>query len=80
MVALSTFNVVVQMAAAESFRGRAISVYYIALFGGLALGSWIWGHVAEAGGINVGLYAAAAGLLASLLLYVPARGAMPERL
>ena len=47
MIAMSTFNVVVQMAADPKFKGRAISVYYFALFGGLALGSWIWGHVAE---------------------------------
>lgn len=80
MVALSTFNVVVQLAAAESFRGRAISVYYIALFGGLALGSWIWGHVAQAAGVDLGLLSAAAGLFASLLLYAPGRGALPARL
>jgi len=81
MVALSTFNVVVQLAAAESFRGRAISVYYIALFGGLALGSWAWGHVAEGAGVDWGLYGAAAGLLASLLLYRPAaNSAFPDHL
>jgi predicted MFS family arabinose efflux permease len=82
MVALSTFNVVVQLAAAQNFRGRAISVYYIALFGGLALGSWAWGHVAEAAGVDWGLYAAGAGLLASLLFYRPgsAGGAFPDRL
>jgi MFS family permease len=81
MVALSTFNVVVQLAAAESFRGRAISVYYIALFGGLALGSWAWGHVAEGAGVDWGLYGAAAGLLASLLFYRPAaNSAFPDHL
>jgi MFS family permease len=81
MAALSTFNVVVQLAAAESFRGRAISVYYISLFGGLALGSWAWGHVAEGAGVDWGLYAAAAGLAASLLFYRPgARSAFPDHL
>ena len=81
MVALSTFNVVVQLAAAASFRGRAISVYYIALFGGLALGSWAWGHVAEGAGVDWGLYGATAGLLASLLLYRPAtNSAFPDHL
>ncbi len=69
MIAMSTFNVVVQMAAHETFKGRAISVYYVALFGGLALGSWIWGHVAEQIDIRAGLGAAAAGLAVSLLLY-----------
>ncbi len=82
MMALSTFNVVVQLAAAESFRGRAISVYYIALFGGLALGSWIWGHVVEQAGVNAGLLAAVAGLLLSLPLYAAAltRSTFPDRL
>jgi MFS family permease len=81
MIALSTFNVVVQLAAAESFRGRAISVYYIALFGGLALGSWAWGHVAEGAGVDWGLYGATAGLLASLFLYRPAaNSAFPDHL
>lgn len=81
MVALSTFNVVVQLAAAESFRGRAISVYYIALFGGLALGSWAWGHVAEEVSVDWGLYAAAAGLAASLLFYRPGvKSAFPDHL
>ena len=69
MVAMSTFNVVVQMAAHETYKGRAISVYYVALFGGLALGSWIWGHVAEQIDVRAGLAAAACGLAASLLLY-----------
>ena len=69
MVAMSTFNVVVQMAAHESYKGRAISVYYVALFGGLALGSWIWGHVAEQIDVRAGLAAAGCGLAVSLLLY-----------
>ena len=69
MIAMSTFNVVVQMAAHETYKGRAISVYYVSLFGGLALGSWIWGHVAEQIDVRTGLAAAACGLGASLLLY-----------
>jgi MFS family permease len=69
MIAMSTFNLVVQLAAAETFRGRAISVYYIALFGGLALGSWAWGHVAAGISVQAGLLAATAGLAASLLFY-----------
>ncbi|GGF03069.1 hypothetical protein GCM10011611_05740 [Aliidongia dinghuensis] len=69
MVALSTFNVVVQMAAAPAFKGRAISVYYVGLFGGLALGSWVWGHVAQQLDVRTGLAAAAVGLVMSLALY-----------
>jgi len=69
MVAMSTFNVVVQMAADATYKGRAISVYYVALFGGLALGSWIWGRVADQADVRTGLAAAAVGLAASLALY-----------
>ena len=47
MIAMSTFNLVVQTSAAGTHRGRAISVYYISLFGGLALGSSAFGHIAE---------------------------------
>ena len=71
MLAMSTFNVVVQMAAAEGFKGRAVSIYYVALFGGIALGSWLWGHMAEYVGIRNSLYAATAGLVLSLVFYRP---------
>lgn len=69
MMTMSTFNVVVQMAAGDGFKGRAVSVYYVALFGGIALGSWLWGHVAEEVSVKAGLLAAAAGLFISLILY-----------
>lgn len=72
MLAMSTFNVVVQMSAAEGFKGRAVSVYYVALFGGIALGSWLWGHIAEYAGIRPSLYAATAGLALSVAFYRPA--------
>jgi MFS family permease len=71
MLAMSTFNVVVQMAAAEGFKGRAVSIYYVALFGGIALGSWLWGHMAEYAGIRISLYAATVGLVLSLAFYRP---------
>jgi predicted MFS family arabinose efflux permease len=77
MISMSTFNLVVQMSAAETHRGRAISVYYIALFGGLALGSWAFGHVAENFSVRTGLLAATVGLAASLLLY-RARSSAPH--
>ena len=72
MLAMSSFNVVVQMAAADGFKGRAISIYYVALFGGIALGSWLWGHVGEYFGIRMALYISTAGLALSMILYRPA--------
>ncbi len=69
MLAMSTFSAVVQLGAARAFVGRAVSIYYLALFAGFALGAWLWGHVAEWAGVEIGLYAAAAGLILSLALY-----------
>jgi MFS family permease len=75
MISMSTFNLVVQMAAAEIYRGRAISVYYIALFGGLALGSWVWGHVAALASVQAGLLTATTGLAVSMIFYRRSSGA-----
>jgi MFS family permease len=47
VVALSTFNVTVQMSAPRWVVGRALSLYQMAAFGGMALGSWLWGLIAE---------------------------------
>src|SRR5438552_14197210 len=69
MMALSTFTIVVQLACGKGFQGRVVAIYYISLFGGLALGSYVWGHVAALAGIDAGLLAATAGLVACLALY-----------
>jgi predicted MFS family arabinose efflux permease len=78
MVALTIFGVVVQLAATGPYQGRMASVYYLALFGGMFIGSWAWGHVAAGPGIKVGLLIATGGLVASLLLY--RRGGVASRL
>lgn len=78
MMLMSTFNVVVQMAADRAYLGRAVSAYYVAIFLGLALGSWLWGHVAQHAGIEPGLVASTTGILASLILYRRAVGEVLE--
>lgn len=45
--ALSTFNITVQMMVPRWIMGRTLSIYQMALFGGMALGSWLWGWLAE---------------------------------
>lgn len=47
VLALSTFNVTVQMSAPRWVVGRALALYQMAAFGGMAFGSWIWGFTAE---------------------------------
>ncbi|TPM06071.1 MULTISPECIES: MFS transporter [unclassified Mesorhizobium] len=64
VIALSHFNVTVQMATPRWVVGRVLSVYQTATFGGIALGSWIWGIVADAHGAGTALIAAAIAMLA----------------
>ena len=50
VLALSLFNVTIQLSTPRWVVGRALSLYQTATFGGMALGSWIWGMVADASG------------------------------
>lgn len=64
VIALSHFNVTVQMSTPRWVVGRVLSIYQTATFGGIALGSWIWGVVADAHGAETALIAAAIAMLA----------------
>ncbi|MBI1219210.1 MAG: MFS transporter [Rhodobacteraceae bacterium] len=50
VLALSLFNVTVQLSTPRWVVGRALSFYQTATFGGMALGSWLWGVLADAQG------------------------------
>lgn len=75
VLALSTFNVVVQVSSPRWVVGRTLAVYQMVTFGGMALGSWLWGHMAGAFGVAVALggcaVAMAAGPLAGLWRPLP---------
>lgn len=60
VLALSLFNVTVQLAAPRWVVGRALSFYQAATFGGMATGAWVWGLIADVQGPQVALWAAAA--------------------
>ncbi|EXL09527.1 MFS transporter [Aquamicrobium defluvii] len=64
VLALSHFNVTVQMSTPRWVVGRALSIYQTATFGGIALGSWVWGVVAETHGVEAALITAAISMLA----------------
>ncbi|BBK44382.1 MFS transporter [Allostella vacuolata] len=55
VLTLSTFNVTVQMSAPRWVAARALALYQVAAFGGMALGSWAWGESAAAEGLLVTL-------------------------
>jgi MFS family permease len=66
VLALSTFNVTVQMASPRWVVGRTLALYQMSAFGGMALGSWLWGNLTERAEVDVALLAAAGVLLACL--------------
>ncbi|HEU4689867.1 MAG TPA: MFS transporter [Vicinamibacterales bacterium] len=63
VLALTTFNVSVQLNAPRWVVARALSIYQMAAFGGIAGGSWIWGVVASQGGVTPSLLMCAIVLL-----------------
>ncbi len=68
VLALSTFNVAVQLSAPRWVVARALALYQMAAFGGITLGSWAWGAIADAEGLAAALLGAAATLAATALL------------
>ncbi len=78
VLALSTFNVTVQLSTPRWVVGRALSLYQMATFGGMAAGAWGFGSVAESHGVTTALLAAAAlqaaGGLVGLILPLPRYG------
>ena len=73
---LSTFNITIQLSSPRWVTGRALAVYQMFTFGGMAIGSWIWGEVAESHGLVITLAASALLLYASVLLGL--RATLPE--
>src|SRR3546814_12414050 len=65
---LTVLNVTVQLSVAEWVRTRILSLYYAALAGGLAAGSWFWGTLTQQYGLEAALGAAALFGLTSLVL------------
>jgi predicted MFS family arabinose efflux permease len=65
---LTSVNIIWQLLLPARLRARGLSINLMALMGSLALGSVIWGEVAESYSLQAAfLYAAAGGLLISLL-------------
>jgi MFS family permease len=58
LTVLTTFNASAQLVIPPWVRARAIATYLIVLFGGLALGSALWGTVADAEGVAPALVGA----------------------
>lgn len=62
----STLSIAVQTHSPRPIAGRAVAAFQMAFYCGVALGSWCWGHLAEAAGIRTALTAACVALLFSI--------------
>ena len=81
--AFSTFNISVQMRTAYWVQARVLALYQTVVFGGMALGSWAWGELADRTGLETAYLLAGAVMLGSLALHwrmplTGGRGARPQ--
>ena len=68
VLSLSTFNVSVQLSAPRWVVARALALYQMAAFGGLAAGSWLWGELAADFTISASLFISAGVVLIGVVL------------
>jgi MFS family permease len=68
LISMSTFSTTVQLGAPAWVRARVVAIFFMAMFGNLAFGSWLWGWVAAHGGVHLSLLLAGALLAVSLAL------------
>lgn len=68
VLAMSMFNVTIQLATPRWVVGRALALYQTGAFGGMAIGSLIWGAIAERAGSETALLIAAILLLVGALI------------
>ncbi|MCK1661255.1 MFS transporter [Bradyrhizobium sp. 151] len=68
MIAWVLFNVGVQLSAPRWVAGRSLAAYQAAGSGGVAIGSWGWGSLADAAGVETALLVSGALMLLSPVL------------
>jgi MFS family permease len=70
LVSITLFNIGVQLSTPRWVAGRALAAYQAAIAGGVAVGSWIWGHIANFAGVDHTLVLAGAMMFVSPLLAI----------
>jgi MFS family permease len=68
VAALTSLNVAMQVRSPDSILGRCLSIYQAVTYGGMALGSWVWGALADWYSVPFSLHAAGVFLLVLLIL------------
>jgi len=79
MLAIALFNIGVQLSAPRWVAGRSLAAFQAAIAGGIAMGSWGWGRLTDAAGVETALLVSATLMflspLAGLWLRMPPIGA-----
>jgi MFS family permease len=82
MLAVALFNIGVQLSAPRWVAGRSLAAFQASIAGGIAMGSWGWGHLTDAAGVETALLVSAGlmGLspLLGIWLRMPPVGARNE--
>jgi MFS family permease len=68
MLAIGLFNIGVQLSAPRWVAGRSLAAFQASIAGGIAIGSWGWGHLTDIAGVQVALLVSAALMALSPLL------------
>ncbi len=68
MLAVALFNIGVQLSAPRWVAGRSLAAFQASIAGGIAIGSWGWGHLTDHAGVEVALLVSAGLMLLSPLL------------
>jgi hypothetical protein len=68
MLAVALFNIGVQLSAPRWVAGRSLAAFQASIAGGIAMGSWGWGRLTDAAGVETALLVSAAMMFASPLL------------
>jgi MFS family permease len=82
MLAVALFNIGVQLSAPRWVAGRSLAAFQASIAGGIAIGSWGWGHLTDLAGVETALLVSAGLMLLSpllgLILPMPRIGARNE--
>jgi len=68
MLVVALFNIGVQLSAPRWVAGRSLAAFQAAIAGGIAIGSWGWGHLTDSTGVEFALLVSAGLMLLSPLL------------
>jgi MFS family permease len=68
MAAVALFNIGVQLSAPRWVAGRSLAAFQASIAGGIALGSWGWGHLTDLAGVQTAMLVSAGLMFASPLL------------